>query len=104
MNDVVFLLQMFREDRHRAGRHMEGAERSPQGLQRRDDFRILPIAAALEVTKDHHFNEIEQGHGLFAAQLGQFTIEVTAHRHELHRKPFLLIVASGFEIDAVSRA
>jgi hypothetical protein len=82
---------------------MEGAERSPQGLQRCHDFRILPVAASLEVAKDHHFNEIEQGHGLLAAQLRQFAIEFSAHRHELYRKPFLLIVASGFEIDAVIR-
>ena len=95
---------MFREDRHRCGRHMEGAERSSQGLQCRHDFRILSVAASLEVTKDHHFDEIEQGHGLLAAQLRQLAIEVAAHRHELYRKPFLLIVAPGFEIDAVSRA
>jgi hypothetical protein len=83
---------------------MEGAECSSQGLKRCDDFRILSIVACLEIPKDHHFNEIEQGHSLFAAQLRQPTIEVTAYRHELFRKPFLLIVASGFKIDAVCRA
>jgi hypothetical protein len=64
----------------------------------------LPIAAILEVTKDDYFNEIKQGRGLFAAQLRQFAIEVAAHGHELFRKPFLLIVASGFEINAVGGA
>jgi len=82
---------------------MEGTECSPQGLQRRHDLRILPIASALEVTKDHHFNEIEEGHGLFVAELGQFTIEIPAYRHELHRQPLLLIAAPGFEIDTVGR-
>ena len=60
---------MFREDRHRCGRHMEGAKRSSQSLQRRYDFRILPVATSLEVTKDDNFDEIKQGHGLLAAQL-----------------------------------
>jgi hypothetical protein len=45
---------------------MEGTERSPQGLQRRHDFRILPVSAPLEVTKDDYFDEIKQGHSLFA--------------------------------------
>jgi hypothetical protein len=83
---------------------MEGAEHSSQGLQRRHDFRILPVAASLEVTKDDYLDEIKQSHGLVAIQLRQLAIQVAAHRHELYRKPFLLIVAPGFEIDAVSRA
>jgi hypothetical protein len=83
---------------------MEGAESSSQGLKRCDDFRILSIVACLEVSIDHHFDEVEQGHSLIAAQLRQLAIEVTAYRHELFRKPFLLIVASGFKIDAVRRA
>jgi hypothetical protein len=83
---------------------MEGAERSSQGLQCRHDFRILPVAASLKVTKDDYFDEIKQGHGLLAAQLRQLATEVAAHGHELFCKPFLLIVAPGFEIDAVRGA
>jgi hypothetical protein len=58
----------------------------------------------VEVTENHHFNEIEEGHSLLAAQLLQFTIEISAYRHELYGQPLLLIVAPGFEIDTVSRA
>jgi hypothetical protein len=46
---------------------MEGAERPSQGLQRCHDFRILPVAASLEVPERHHFNEIEQGYGFVTA-------------------------------------
>src|SRR5215510_11441105 len=101
---VVLRLEIFREHRHRCGRHMEGAERPSQGLQRCYDFCILPVAATLEVTEDHHFNEIEQGYGFFTAQLRQLAIELAADRHELYSQSFLLVVTPGFKIDAVSRA
>jgi hypothetical protein len=64
----------------------------------------LPVTAAVKVTENHHFNEIEEGHSLLASQLLQLTIEIPAYRHELHGQPLLLIVAPRFEIDAVSRA
>lgn len=95
---------MFCEDRHRGSGDMERAECSPQGLQGCYDLRILTVSAAVEITKDDHFNEIEKGHGFLVAEIGQLTIELPACRHELHRQPLLLIIASGFEIHAVSRA
>lgn len=101
---VVFLLQALGKHRHRRRWDMQRAQGPAKGLNRGDDFRILPVPAVVEITEGDDLDKVEEGGRLFAADLTQLTVQIPPDRRKLLSQPFLLVVAAGIEVGAVRSA
>ena len=72
-------------------------------MNRGDDLSILPVTAAMKVTERDDLDKVIQGDSLLCSDFCKVAVKLTADRHELLAEAFLLIVASGAEIDAIGR-